>query len=85
METDTDSASRELETALDSIEVKWGQLKETGTSVAQNLFKRDDMKTVVDLFTKLAEAIDWVTDKAGLFSIALGAIGSKMLTKKGLD
>ena len=64
MEADTDSASRELETALDSIEVKWGQLKETwGTGISQNLFQRDDMKIVIDGFTKL-----------GLFgSIGLGA------------
>ena len=74
METDTDSASRELETALDSIEVKWGQMKETwGTGVAQNLFKRDDMKFVIDSLTKLGEAVDWLTSKLGLFgSIGLG-------------
>lgn len=75
METDTDSASRELETALDSIDVKWRQMKETwGTGVAQNLFQRDDMKTVIDSFTKLGEAVDWLTSKLGLFrSIGLGA------------
>lgn len=75
METDTDSASRELETALDSIEVKWGQMKETwGTGVAQNLFKRDDMKFVIDSLTKLGEAVDWLTSKLSLFgSIGLGA------------
>ena len=75
METDTDSASRELETALDSIEVKWGQLKETwGTGISQNLFQKDDMKTVIDGFTKLGEAVDWLTSKLGLFgSIGLGA------------
>lgn len=74
METDTDSASRELETALDSIEVKWGQLKETGVGIAQNLFKRDDMKTVVDGLTSVMNVIDSLTSKLGLFgSIGLGA------------
>lgn len=74
METDTDSASRELEIALDSIEVKWGQLKETGVGVAQNLFKRDDMKTVVDGLTSVMNVIDSLTSKLGLFgSIGLGA------------
>lgn len=74
METDTDSASRELETALDSIEVKWGQLKQTGVSIAQNLFKRDDMKTVVDGLTSVMNVIDSLTSKLGLFgSIGLGA------------
>lgn len=75
MEADTDSASRELETALDSIEVKWGQLKETwGTGISQNLFQRDDMKTVIDGFTKLGEAVDALTSKLGLFgTIGMGA------------
>lgn len=75
METDTDSASRELETALDSIDVKWRQLKETwGTGIYQNLFQKDDMKTTIDGFTKLGEAVDWLTSKLGMFgSIGLGA------------
>lgn len=74
METDTDSASRELEIALDSIEVKWGQLKETGVGVSQNLFKRDDMKSVIDGLTSLMEVIDALTSKLGLFgTIGFGA------------
>ncbi|MDE7432979.1 MAG: hypothetical protein K2N34_13840 [Lachnospiraceae bacterium] len=74
METDTDSASRELETALDSLEVKLGQLKQSGVGVAQNLFKRDDMKTVVDGLTSVMNVIDSLTSKLGLFgSIGLGA------------
>lgn len=75
MESDTDSASRELETALDSIDVKWKQLKETwSTGISQNLFQKDDMKTTIDGFTKLGEAVDWLTSKLGLFgSIGLGA------------
>lgn len=74
METDTDSASRELETALDSIEVKWGQLKQTGIGISQNLFKREDMKTVVDGLTSVMNVVDKLTSKFGLFgSIGLGA------------
>lgn len=74
METDTDSASRELEIALDTIEARWMKLKETGTSIAQNLFKRDDLKTVVDGLTSVMNVIDLLTSKLGLFgSIGLGA------------
>ena len=74
METDTDSASRELETALDSLEVKLGQLKQSGVGVAQNLFKRNDMKTVVDGLTSVMNVIDSLTSKLGLFgSIGFGA------------
>ena len=79
------NAMKEMYVIYSSMDYKLGKLRETGTSVAQNLFKRDDMKTVIDLFTKLAETIDWVTDKAGLFSITLGVIGAKMLKTKGLD
>ena len=79
------NAMKEMDVIYSSMDYKLGKLRETGTSVAQNLFKRDDMKTVIDLFTKLAETIDWVTDKAGLFSITLGVIGAKMLKTKGLD
>ena len=45
----------------------------TGTGIAQNLFQRDDMKDVLDALTALAEALDWVTEKAGLFgTLAIG-------------
>ena len=67
METDTDSASRELEIALDTIDVKWKQLKETGVGVAQNLFKRDDMKTTVDSLTSVMNVIDSLTSKQSKF------------------
>lgn len=74
METDTDSASKELEIALDSIEVKWGQLKESGVGVSQNLFQRDDMKSVIESLTSVMEVIDALTSKLGLFgTIGFGA------------
>ena len=56
---------------MDSIEYKLNALQETGTGIAQNLFNRGDMKVVIDLLIKLAETIDFVTEKAGLF----GTIG----------
>ena len=57
-----------------SLDFKLNRLSETGTSVAQNLFKRDDMKTVVDGLTSVMNVIDSLTSKLGLFgSIGLGA------------
>ena len=68
------SADRELEVVTQSLDFKLNRLSETSTSVAQNLFKRDDMKTVVDGFTSVMNVIDSLTSKLGLFgSIGLGA------------
>ena len=68
------SADRELEIVTQSIEYKLNRLSETSTSVAQNLFKRSDMATVVDGFTSVMNVIDSLTSKLGLFgSIGLGA------------
>lgn len=68
------SADRELSTVMNSLDYKLNRLSETGTSVAQNLFKRNDMKTVVDGLTSVMNVIDSLTSKLGLFgSIGLGA------------
>lgn len=68
------NAMQEMETIYQSVEYHLNKLKETGTGIAQNLFQSDDMKTFIDLLTKLAEALDFVTDKAGLLgTIGLGA------------
>lgn len=57
-----------------SLDFKLNRLSETGTSVAQNLFKIDDMATVVDGLTSVMNVIDSLTSKLGLFgSIGLGA------------
>ena len=67
------SAEKEMAVIMDSIDYKANKLAETGTGIAQNLFAREDMKTVLDVLTDLAEALDWVTEKAGLFgTLAIG-------------
>ncbi len=68
------NAEAEMNIAMDSIEYKLNSLKETGTGIAQNLFGREDIKTTVDGFTKLGEAVEWITSKLGLFgTLGLGA------------
>ncbi len=68
------SAEKEMSVIMDSIEYKTNRLKETATGVAQNLFKRDDMKTVVDGLTSVMNVIDSLTSKLGsLGTIGLGA------------
>lgn len=74
MEDAAGSSEREMGIITQSLDFKLNRLSETGTSVAQNLFKRDDMKTVVDGFTSVMNVIDSLTSKLGLFgSIGLGA------------
>lgn len=68
------NAQAEMNVVMDSIDYKINQLKETGTGIAQNLFDRSEMKTLIDMLAKLAESLDFVTDKAGLLgTIGLGA------------
>ena len=68
------SSDKEMSVIMDSIDFKLNRLKETATGTAQNLFKREDMKTVVDVLTSVMSVIDKLTSKLGLFgSIGLGA------------
>lgn len=66
------SSDREMSIVMDSLDFKLNRLSETGTSVAQNLFKKDDMKTIVDSLTLIVEVVDLLTSKIGL----LGSIGA---------
>lgn len=68
------NADAEMAVAMDSIEYKANRLKETGTGIAQNLFKREDMKAIIDGLASFMEMLDKVTEKIGLFgTIGLGA------------
>lgn len=74
MEDAAGSSEREMSIITQSLDYKLNRLSETGTSVAQNLFNRDDMKTVVDGLTSVMSIFDKLTSKLGLFkSIGLGA------------
>lgn len=68
------SADREMNVIMDGLDYKLNRLKETGTGIAQNLFERDEMKSIVDGFTSFLEVIDTLTSKIGLLgTIGLGA------------
>ena len=77
------NAMEEMEIIYDSLDYKLNILKETGTGISQNLFQRDDMKNVVDGLTMVGEALDFVTDKLGLFG-TLGTVGGGILGAKNL-
>lgn len=68
------NAESEMSIIVDSIDYKLNKLHETGTGIAQNLFQREDMKSVIDVVTSLANGIDFLTNKLGLFgTVATGA------------
>jgi len=75
------SADAEMSIAMDSIEYKINSLKETGTGIAQNIFNRDDMKSVIDIFGSFANAIDTITDKLGFFGTIGAGIGTFTILK----
>ena len=68
------NAEAEMSVAMDSIDYKLNKVKETGTGIAQNLFSREDMKSVLDVIGSLGNGLDKLTEKLGLFkTIGLGA------------
>lgn len=77
------SAEKEMSVIMDSLDYKLNRLGETSTSIAQNLFQRDDMKNVVDGLTSILEVVNQLTDKLGLFG-TVSTIGGSILGAKGL-
>lgn len=73
MENSAGSADREMAIIQQSLEYKINALRQAGTGIAQNLFQRDDMKSLVDGLTGVLNVIDAITEKLGLFgTLAVG-------------
>lgn len=68
---------------VESLRGKFEGLKATAQSIYSNLAKSEDVGAVVDGFQAIADAIDFLTDKLGLFG-TLGTIGGSYLGAKGL-
>lgn len=68
------NAEKEMSVIMDSLEYKTNRLKETGTGIFQNLFDTKQMGVVLDLLTGILSALDWVTDKLGLFGTVMAAV-----------
>ena len=67
------SAEKEMAVIMDSVDYKANKLRETGVGIAQNLFKSEDMKSVLDTLNSLLGIIDKLTESFGLFgTIGLG-------------
>ena len=67
------NAMKEMEVIYDSLDYKLNKTQETATGIAQNLFDREDMKQVVDVFNGFLGLLDKATEKLGLFgTVAMG-------------
>lgn len=75
MTTSAGSAMREMGIIQDSLEFKLNALKETSVGIFQNLFKTDEMGSVIDFLTGILEVIDSLTEKLGLFGTILVGVG----------
>ncbi len=85
MENAAGSSDREMGIITESLDYKLNRLKETwGTGIAQNLFEREDMKSLLGFLTKLGEGFDAVTSKLGLFGtigVGAGVFGIRQIVK----
>jgi TP901 family phage tail tape measure protein len=70
------SAEKEMAVIVDSVDYKLNRLQQTGVAISQNLVQRKEMKEVIDLFNTLAEAVEWATDKLGLFGSLAAVAGA---------
>lgn len=69
------AADREMDIIKNSLEYKINALKETFTGIWQNVFNREDLGGLVDFATGIAEVLDGITEKLGLFGSAIAAGG----------
>lgn len=81
------NAEAEMSIAMESIDYKLNQVKETGTGIAQNLFKQEDMNKVISILLSFLETIDKITEKLGLFGSIMASAGGFGIIKfvKNLD
>ena len=70
MENAAGAADAEMSIIKESVDYKLNELKETWVGIWQDLLDRGDINTVIDLLTKLSEAIGFVTEKLGLLGTA---------------
>lgn len=68
------SAMQSINESTDGLNAKLNTLSETGAGIAQNLFGGKDMETATDAVNALGNALEWITEKLGLFgTMAAGA------------
>lgn len=84
MENSAGAADKEMDIITNSLTYKLNALRETGTGIWQNLFKRDEIGGVVDDLTALLSVVEALTDKIGLIGTAVGVGGGAVAIFKYL-
>lgn len=84
MNNSAGAADKEMDIITNSLTYKLNALRETGTGIWQNLFKRDEIGGVVDDLTALLSVVEALTDKIGLIGTAVGVGGGAVAIFKYL-
>ena len=80
MSNSAGAANREMDVITNSLTYKLNALRETGTGIWQNLFKKEEISGVVDDLTALLGLIEKFTDQFGLLgTVVTGAGGGYVL------
>ena len=83
MSDSTGSAMQSINESTDGLNAKLNTLSETGAGIAQNLFGGKDMETATDAVNALGNALEWITEKLGLFG-TMGAASGLLMNKLGI-
>lgn len=67
MSDSAENAIQSINESTDGLNAKLNTLSETGAGIAQNLFGEKDMETATDAVNALGNALEWITEKLGLF------------------
>lgn len=67
------NAQADMAAAMDTIEFKLNQLKETQTGILQNIFDREEVKAILDIILSLGNGLERLTGILGSFgSVGVG-------------
>lgn len=68
MSISAENAESETAVAMDSINDKLNEVKETGTGIFQNLFDRKEVQSILDTITSLGDRLNWLDGKIQLIA-----------------
>ena len=84
MSNSAGAANREMDVITNSLTYKLNALRETGTGIWQNIFKKEEIGGVVDDLTALLSVVEALTEKIGLIGTAVGVGGGAVAIFKYL-
>lgn len=81
MQDSTGSAEKEMETIAQSLTFKLNNLKETGTGIIQDIFKKEEIGSTVDGLTSILTVIGNIIDKVGVLPTLMTGISAALSFK----